>query len=834
MRLRVAWVTLFFCWMVSCNSRLWGQSEQPAETHPARPPAQTASSVQGSESERGTDQYGDRWLLPGEDPENNLLLPFAKHLAQDQADFWIKPSKLRVHDLKWALPFAGIAGGLIATDSWLSKQGPDAPSQLKRSKDVSDYATYSLIGLAGGSFLVGHMTGNEHLRETGLLAAEAGINSTAVTYLLKEISQRRRPYQGDHNGTFFQGGGSFPSEHSAVAWSVASVWAHQYPGVLSQVLAYGLASAVTVGRVTSQQHFASDAVIGSALGWYFGRQVYRARHDPGLGGAPWGSLMEHREGAPRDASNMGSPYVPLDSWVYSALERLIAMGYVDSAILGQRPWTRLECARLLEDAEGRLSDLEAEDGEGPRLFEALAAEFAPETRRREGAANIGASLDSVYFRSSNIVGASLRDGYHLGQTIVNDFGRPYGEGFNAVTGVMASAEAGPFAFFIRGEYQHAPATASYGMPVLQAIANADLTLPVSSATAEINRFRLLDSTVSFNFHNYQLSFGKQSLWLGPGESGPLLFSDNADPVLMLKLDSVSPYRVPLLSKIFGPVKIEYFLGQLAGHQFEVNALNTQNPLLGPGNIDPQPFLDGAKLSFKPTKNLELGFGFTAQFVGPGLPFTWGNFLRTFYSHTSGNTTGSDNPGKRIASADVSYRVKNWLTIYLDSLVVDEFSPVGSGRASVNPGIYLPRIPKIPKLEFRAEGVREPLTAEFAPGFVYYGLRRFRSGYTNEGNLMGNWVGRAGRGGQGWLTYWLSPRNTLQAGYRLQEVSADFIGGGRLSDWSAKGDFALNSTIELSGLVQYEQWRFPVIAAGKESNVSASFQIKLYPSWRTSR
>jgi membrane-associated phospholipid phosphatase len=826
--------TLIFWLTVFSNARLWGQSEKSSEPPPPAPPAKAAPPEHKSKSDTEVDTDGDHRVAPGEDPENKLFLPFARHLAQDQADFWIKPAKLRVHDLRWAVPFAGISAGLIASDSWMSKQVPDTPSQLKRSKDFSDYATFSLIGVAGGSFLLGHLTGNEHLRETGLLAVEAGINSTAVTYLLKQIAQRPRPFEGDHNGTFFQGGGSFPSEHSAAAWSVASLWAHEYPGTLSQMLAYGLASAVTVSRVTAQQHFASDAVIGGVLGWYFGRQVYRAHHDSGLGGAPWGSFMERKEGLPRDPSNMGSPYVPLDSWVYPAMQRLIGLGYVDSAMLGQRPWTRMEFARLLEDVEGKVDDLDAEDSEGLRIFQELAAEFALETRRREGETNVGASLDSIYLRTTGISGSPLRDGYHFGQTIVNDYGRPYGEGFNSVTGVTASAEAGPFAFFVRGEYQRAPATASYGPQVLQAVANADLTLPVSNATAEINRFRLLDSTVSFNFHNYQLSFGKQSLWLGPGESGPLLFSDNAEPVLMLKLDSISPYRIPILSKLFGPVKTEYFLGQLAGHQFENDALNPQNPLLGPGNIDPQPFLDGAKLSFKPTTNLELGFGFTAQFVGPGLPFTWENFLRTFYSHTSGNTTAGNNPGKRIASADVSYRVKNWLTIYLDSLVVDEFSPVGSSRATVNPGIYLPRIPKIPKLELRAEGLHEPLTAEFAPGFVYYGQRRFRSGYTNEGNLMGNWVGRAGRGGQGWLTYWLSPRNTLQLGYRLQEVSKDFIGGGRLSDWSAKGDFTPNSKFEISGLVQYEQWRFPVITAAKESNISAAIQVQFYPHWRTGR
>ena len=164
------------------------------------------------------------------------------------------------------------------------------------------------------------MRGNDHLSEAGLLSGEAALNSMATAYLLKETFRRERPYQGAMHGTFFQGGTSFPSEHSAVAWSVASVWAHEYPGVLSQTLAYGMASAVTITRVTSKQHFASDALVGSLLGWYFGREVYRAHHDVDLGGEAWGSALDQdvspdssRDVLPeegRRTEDMGSPYVP--------------------------------------------------------------------------------------------------------------------------------------------------------------------------------------------------------------------------------------------------------------------------------------------------------------------------------------------------------------------------------------------------------------------------------------------------------------------------------------------------------------------------------------------
>ena len=802
-----------------------GQTPAQPDNHGDQRASSTASGLRIVDSSKANEPSG--LLEPGADPENRLFLPFLEHMAQDQKQFWTSPRELsKPRALETFLPFAGITGALMAGDSWFSKQVPDSPSQIKRSKDISNYAVFSLIGVGGGAYVFGHWTHNDHLSETGFLSGEAALNSTLVAYAFKEVTGRERPYQGNGNGSFFQGGTSFPSEHAAAAWSIASLVAHEYPGTLTQIGAYGLASAVSLTRITGKQHFPSDVVIGSALGWYLGRQIYRAHHDPELGGAGWGELVESKPEGPRNPENMGSPYVPLDSWIYPALEKLIALGYVKSAHLGIRPWTRMECARLLEEAEEQMGGGDVSEGEVAQgIHAALSEEFNEETARMSGAANLGVTLDSVYTRVTGISGAPLRDGYHFGQTIINDYGRPYGEGFNNETGFSTHAVAGPFSFDVRGEYQHAPASPSYPLAVQQAIAAADLTTPVPNAIAQLDRFRLLEGQIGLQFHNVALSFGKQNVWLGAGESGSLLLSNNADSMLMLKIDSVTPYRVPLLSDLLGPVRSEYFLGQLSGHLFEFNG--TTNTLLGPGNINPQPFLQGVKVSFKPTADLEFGMGFTAQFAGPGLPFTFKNFLRTFYSHTS----GANDPGKRISELDLSYRfpgLRKWLTVYNDSLVVDEFSPIGSTRPNVNPGIYMPQIPKLPKLELRAEGLKESLTSEFLPGFVYWGARRYRSGYTKDGNLMGTWIGRAGRGGQGWLTYSFSPRSMLQVGYRHQEVSKDFIGGGRAVDYSVRSDLMLTHSLAFSGFLQYEQWRFPVLSQTRQSDVTASVQFTFYP------
>ena len=767
-------------------------------------------------------------LPPGTDPENTIGISLLKHLATDQKQFWLRPLKPDKAMATQFLPFVGFTGLLMRGDHWISQQVPDSPSQLKRSRDISNYGAYALAGAAGGAFLFGHITHNDHLREAGFLSGEAALNSTAIDFAFKEILRRQRPYQGDGTGKFFQGGSSFPSEHSAMAWSVASVMAHEYPGTLTKMMAYGLATAVTMTRVTSKEHFPSDVVVGSALGWYMGRQVYRAHHDPGLGGGPWGGLKEDRgEGRPKP-ENMSSPPVPLDSWVYPAMDRLIALGYVKSAYAGQRPWTRIQCARFLEEVSERLSDDDSLGNEGPRLYRELASEFAPETRRMDGGQNYGIGIDSIYGRVTGISGTPLRDGYHFAQTIINDYGRPYAEGVNAYAGMTIHGEVGLFSFSAHGEYQHAPSTPSYSSNVLQAIAAKDATGVLSNGSGTVDRLRLLDGTVAFTWHNTQFSFGKENLWLGPGAGGPLLFSDNAEPVMMFRVNPLTSTHIPGLSRILGPFQTEFFLGQLAGQSWEFS----NGTLYGPG-LNTQPFIHGEKISFKPSANLEIGFGLSVLWGGPGNPITFRNFFKTF-STANAQDASPGRPGDRRSTFDVSYRMphfRDWWTVYLDSLVEDEASPVESPHPNMRLGMYFPKLPKINKLDLRLEGVYTDVPGASHPSSTYFNFR-FRSGYNNDGNLIGSWIGREGRGGQAWATYWISPRTSVQLSYRHMEVGKDYLEGGRLNDFGANLQLKLRHDLSLSAVMQYETWKFSLLSPQGKSNFTSTVQLTFWPHWRT--
>lgn len=528
-----------------------------------------------------------------------------------------------------------------------------------------------------------------------------------------------------------------------------------------------------------------------------------------------------RETRPR---SLGSPFVELDSWIYPAIDRLAAMGFIQTEYAGMRPWTRIECGRLVQEADDMLLSEESPPQEVKRLHAALQKEFQGELdalagRGRERTVR----LESVYADVTGISGPPLNDSYHFGQTIINNSGRPYQEGFNSHNGFSGYGTLGRFVLYVRGEYQHAPSAPAYSLPVRQLIAKVDSNpLQPPSPVSTANQFRLLDTYVAANLGNWNLAFGKQSLWWGPGEGGALLFSDNAEPIYMFRMSRTAPFKLPWILGWLGPVKTEAFFGKLSGNQFP-----------------PRPLIHGEKISFKPTKNLEMAFSRTSEFGGVGRPLTFASLVNSYFSFvTSVNYKTYNNPGKRTGAFEFTYRVplmRDWLTLYVDSLSPDEPSPIASPRRSaMNPGIYVARIPGVPKLDLRAEAVytdtpgRNPV---LAGQYIYWELF-YHDLYTNKKNLIGSWIGRQGKGYQAWSTYWFSPRNTLQFGYRHAEVIARFIPGGEaLNDGSAKLDWWVRRDLSVSTFVQYEQWRAPLLAPGPQTNWTSSFEVTFWPrSW----
>lgn len=532
-----------------------------------------------------------------------------------------------------------------------------------------------------------------------------------------------------------------------------------------------------------------------------------------------------QQGEPSDADRSrngaaASVDVPLDDWTYAAIERLQALGYINSAFVGLKPWTRSECARLVQEAEDAVDDDQALPSGIRDLLARLRLAFAPELGTRSAPR---AQLRSVYSRTTVIAGEPLTDSYHFGQTVTNDFGRPYAEGFNQVLGFSGNAHVSRFAFNVRAELQHAPDIPPLGAPARQAIGVADgLPMPNAIAVDERNRVAILDASAAFSAAGLQFTVGKQSLSWGPTRSGSMILSNNAAPIYMLAIDQVHPMQLPSILAYLGPVRFHSFFGHLEGHHF-------------PGS----PFFYGQKISLKPTPNLEFGFSRTVVFAGQGVtPLTFGTFAHSFFSVTSGTAPGFDprnNPGVRHGSFDFSYRLpglRRWgAVLYADSVAHDDVSPISAPRrASINPGIYIARMPAVLRVEFRAEAVStDPPVSRSNGGKFLYWENLYRDAYTNDGTLMGTWIGREAKGGQAWITTHVLSTGTIEASYRRAKLAKDFIsGGGTQNDVKLEATFPVRFDVTANASVQVERWSIPVLSPAARTNVTTTIQLTWSP------
>ena len=508
-----------------------------------------------------------------------------------------------------------------------------------------------------------------------------------------------------------------------------------------------------------------------------------------------------------------SVYVPVDHWAYPAAERLAVLTGAQSEVLGMRPWTRQQFARFLERAREYDHNPEAS-----ALQKELEREFAaelnsePEKEVRE----------SLYARTTQIAGAPLRDSYHIGQTLVNDFGRPYGEGFNAIAGASGYAQYRAGMIYMRGEYQHAASLAAPSAAAVAAMAAEDSVTSdkvLTQGGPEQNIPRLLDTYVGVSWGKHWTGIlGKQSLWWGPALGGAFHATNNADPYWMARMTNDVPYRIPLL----GNARLDMFYGKLQQHVAES-----------------QVWIHGEKVTFQPSKSLEIGFTRTVVFLGVDYPLSFRRLWDSYFSVGDNNSTylPKNNPGSRQGGIDFSWKLPRIpVTLYTDGYCDDDPSPLASPhRSAFHPGLYFARLPgALSHMDFRMEGSYTVGLDSSLPDFYNYWKEDYRDGYTNKGLIIGDVTGRAGVQWQVWTTYWLNPRSTVQVSFRDRYVPRTFFGGGTQSDLKTVSNLHLRQRYDLELGVQSERYIFYQLTGTRSPryNVSGWAGLRYTPKPRS--
>jgi len=316
----------------------------------------------------------------------------------------------------------------------------------------------------------------------------------------------------------------------------------------------------------------------------------------------------------------------------------------------------------------------------------------------------------------------------------------------------------------------------------------------------------------------------------------MIFTNNIAPLKkMFSIDRATPFRLPWLFRYLGDIRLQAFLGQLSGQEFLSPTFSgSTGPEIGQygHSLDPQPYLSGGKISFKLTPNFEFGMSKTTIYGGPGLPLTPSTFFKSFFGlHVHGDSLGDGRSG-----ADFSYRIpklRNWLTLYGEAMNEDNPSPIPYMRHSIfQGGLYLAKVPKIPKVDLRLEGgsTSSP-DPYYQPGF-FYTNSQYVNGYTNDGGLIGTWIGRAAQGEAIRTNYWLSAKSKVGLELRHRKVDRTFLPqGGTQNDVAINADIFAGPGVRFSANLQYERWQIPLLATNNQSNVSASLQFSFWPTTR---
>lgn len=160
-------------------------------------------------------------------------------------------------------------------------------------------------GLSGVMLAGGIARGDKKLITTTALMTESLAFTMLATGTVKLTVSRDRPYVGNGPRAWeylqfsrHRAKRSMPSGHASSMFAVMTVVAKQYPSWWVRFPAYTLAVGAGLNRIDTRQHWASDVLVGAALGYFVSSAVLR-RHSGkhrslGLAPAPGGAAVVFR------------------------------------------------------------------------------------------------------------------------------------------------------------------------------------------------------------------------------------------------------------------------------------------------------------------------------------------------------------------------------------------------------------------------------------------------------------------------------------------------------------------------------------------------------------
>ncbi|NIM11039.1 MAG: phosphatase PAP2 family protein [Candidatus Aminicenantes bacterium] len=231
--------------------------------------------------------------LPAENKEKEVKKtrePFLKEWLKEELEIWTSPARIKKKNILFLGGLALTTSILIKNDERLYRDVQDFTGNHQLVKDSSPVITQLgsvplNIGVMGSFYLVGALLKDDRAKDTARLGLKSLLHAIVVSQVLKRLFRRQRPYVENGVDRWFNRGSgydnrAFPSGHTTLAWSTATVIAGMYkdkPAV--PIICYSLATLAGLSRMTENKHWASDVLVGTVLGYSIGRFVLRKQNN---------------------------------------------------------------------------------------------------------------------------------------------------------------------------------------------------------------------------------------------------------------------------------------------------------------------------------------------------------------------------------------------------------------------------------------------------------------------------------------------------------------------------------------------------------------------------
>jgi len=313
--------------------------------------------------------------------------------------------------------------------------------------------------------------------------------------------------------------------------------------------------------------------------------------------------------SPLRAESIATPLVPVSDAVYGVIDLFLSHQLIHERVMGQRPYSRSEIARLLEEALQNFNKQkidENEVGSSKKYIKTLLDYWCGSYACNKSAApSEWHFLESTSFETAYL-NSSPRPYFELPGTSYNPL-VSYESGKHYVKGAQSFLETNHW-------FRMGPHVAGFVEPRLQ-------LEYLHQEGAEKQAVFLGQGYASFVLANTQFVVGRQPIQWGQTQQGGFLFSNHARALDAIHISNPTPWTF----KYVGSLKYGLFLANL-----------------GPEQIYPYPFLLGMKVSWLPIPYLEFGIARALIFGGEGAPIAsfWTQIGETFGARPAGGDVGN--------------------------------------------------------------------------------------------------------------------------------------------------------------------------------------------------